>query len=160
MELFLFDTGAQRLYKERAGRYWDAVSLGIICYDCSSRASFEAVPRWCQALRELRKSAQVPVALVATKGDMQGAGCVPSEEGAELARSLGLQFFETSAAPPGPVVAARLGSTAFHDSAAPGTPLTGATTAATVAIGADVPAASKRTVTGALELVYPHTADR
>ena len=65
-----------------------------------------------------------------------------------------------SAAPPGPVVAARLGSTAFHDSAAPGTPLTGATTAATVAIGADVPAASKRTVTGALELVYPHTADR
>jgi GTPase SAR1 family protein len=101
VELFLFDTGAQRLYKERAGRYWDAVSLGIICYDCSSRASFEAVPRWCQALRELRKSAQVPVALVATKGDMQGAGCVPSEEGAELARSLGLQFFETSAAPPG-----------------------------------------------------------
>ena len=84
MELFLFDTGAQRLYKERAGRYWDAVSLGIICYDCSSRASFEAVPRWCQALRELRQKLTV----VELKEELRKHGMPVSGKKADLVERL------------------------------------------------------------------------
>ncbi len=104
VELFLFDTSGQPLYKERCIRYWESVSLGIVCYDCSNRRSFESVPRWVAALKDLRRAqgaGQIPVALVATKCDLQGFGCVSGEEGNALAQQLGMTFFETSSSTPG-----------------------------------------------------------
>lgn len=81
------------------------MSLGIVCYDCSNRDSFDSAPRWIQTLKELRRSGanaqQVPVALVACKCDQSGYGCVSAEEGQALADAHGMAFFETSATPPG-----------------------------------------------------------
>jgi len=67
----------------------------LLCFDLTSRESFENVPRWLQDLRDNTKEL-IPVVLVGTKYDLEGQE-VTLHEGRKLAYDLNLPFFHTSA---------------------------------------------------------------
>jgi len=68
----------------------------IIVYDITDRESFKNVKHWVQEV-DRYASDGVNLLLVGNKSDLSSKRAVQFDEGKELANSLGMQFFETSA---------------------------------------------------------------
>lgn len=107
----------------RAVLQWEGLSAAIVVYDVSDRDSFNACTKWLARAQAVRRTthpigAFTPTArlagrarssccptrpragvLIANKVDLREAGraVVTTEEGMELARANGLEYFETAA---------------------------------------------------------------
>lgn len=67
----------------------------ILAYDCTNESSFANIRNWVQQIK-LHASDNVAKILVGNKCDLPDKK-IPSEQGQNLARELGVPFFETSA---------------------------------------------------------------
>ena len=68
----------------------------ILMYDVTSEESFSSVHDWCTQIKTYSWD-NAQVILVGNKCDMEDERVISYERGKQLADSLGLQFFETSA---------------------------------------------------------------
>ena len=67
-----------------------------MCYDITSRPSFENVKSWVEYARQIRGNA-VTIIIVGNKIDLAEKRQVATEDGQALADELGTMFMETSA---------------------------------------------------------------
>ena len=77
--------------------YYKACHCILFVYDVADRSSFEAINNWDQDLKEVIDTEKTVVMLVGNKVDKEDDRKVTEAEGAELAKSLGIDFIETSA---------------------------------------------------------------
>ncbi len=85
-------------------QYEDAAVI-VLCYSIASKESFQSVNKWYTAIKAgLSSSSQNPIGVVVgcksdlRDGTVDSRGEVSTMEGQALASSLGMGFFETSAA--------------------------------------------------------------
>ena len=91
----IWDTGGQERFSALRPKYYEGADAGVICYEITSKSTFESVKKYLEEIR--RYCGDIPIALVATKIDLEDRREVSSEEGKKFASEHGLSFFETSA---------------------------------------------------------------
>jgi small GTP-binding protein len=96
VELQLWDTAGQEKFRSIAPIYFRNAAAAVVVYDCTSRETFDHVPRWIEDFREIAGPETV-VALAANKTDLRDISVVSRAEALELAASGNYLFLETSA---------------------------------------------------------------
>ncbi|CTQ41243.1 Rab family, other [Babesia microti strain RI] len=92
----IWDTAGQERYRAITSAYYRGAVGALICYDITSRSSFENVKRWLKELRDYAPPHSV-ICLVGNKVDMVNLRQVTKDEGAKLARLENILFLECSA---------------------------------------------------------------
>lgn len=95
IELQLWDTAGQELFRAITRGYYRGSLGAFIVYDITSRDTFENVPRWLNDVKSSDRSDIVCI-LIGNKSDLSNRE-VSKEEGQDLAKLHNMTFFETSA---------------------------------------------------------------
>jgi Ras-related protein Rab-1A len=95
-KLQIWDTAGQERFKNITSSYYKGAHGVILVYDITDRSSFKDVENW---LQEVQKHANENIVklLVGNKCDLESQRQVTTDEGKDLAQSLGIKFVETSA---------------------------------------------------------------
>jgi len=96
VKLQIWDTAGQERFRTITVSYFKGAHAILLVYDVTDRDTFENIQQWVQQIRE-NADERVRLVLVANKSDREDARAVATDEGEELARQYGVQFFETSA---------------------------------------------------------------
>lgn len=95
IKLVLFDTGGQELLGRLRPYYYRGANGAIVCYDITSKASFEALDGW---LNEIYiHVGAIPLILVGNKTDLVDQREVLREQAEAYAQEKNHQYIETSA---------------------------------------------------------------
>jgi len=109
VELYLFDTAGQSVFNQTDAdtAYFENVNFVMAVYDVSNKGSFESINTWLSRAKSRRppNAPPLPGVLVANKVDLRGEpgdysarAVVTPAMGVALAKQLGLEYFEASAA--------------------------------------------------------------
>lgn len=96
IQLQLWDTAGQELFRSVTRGYYRGAAGALIVFDLTSRDSFNSVDRWYQDLKEVARSDVITV-LIGNKLDLEDKRAVTTEEAREFAEARGMEYFETSA---------------------------------------------------------------
>ncbi|KAL7678055.1 hypothetical protein ACOME3_004282 [Neoechinorhynchus agilis] len=94
----IWDTAGQERFRVVTSTYYRGADGVIFVYDVSNRASFERVRKWISEIDDHCCNSTVAKVLVGNKCDSGTIlKLVSNEEGSQLAYTLNIPFFETSA---------------------------------------------------------------
>ena len=96
VRLQLWDTAGQERFRSLIPSYINDSQVVVVCYDITSRPSFENVKSWVEQARQIRGE-NVTIIIVGNKVDLAEKRQVATEEGQALANELNTMFTETSA---------------------------------------------------------------
>lgn len=96
VKLQIWDTAGQERYRTITTAYYRGAMGFILMYDVTNEESFNSVQDWCTQIKTYSWD-NAQVVLVGNKCDMEDERVISFERGRQLADSLGLEFFETSA---------------------------------------------------------------
>lgn len=96
IQLQLWDTAGQELFRSVTRGYYRGSAGALLVFDITKRDSFENIGRWLQDIKDVARS-DVVTLLIGNKSDMGEERQVPTEEAQEFAKKNGMQYFETSA---------------------------------------------------------------
>merc|ERR1711934_861918 len=97
VELFLYDTSGQEMYKPIAAKHWDGASMILLVYDVTNPASFHNLENWVEMFTSVNPGRPMRGAVVANKTDLDERASVPASSGEAFAQRHDLEFFQTSA---------------------------------------------------------------
>merc|ERR1712178_25431 len=97
VELYLFDTAGQEMFKKMAQDHWAGSAMVIFVYDVTNPTSFENLDAWYEAYKQICPGRQVTGCVVANKIDLSERIQVPRESGEQFAQEHDLEFFDASA---------------------------------------------------------------
>ncbi|XP_070972940.1 ras-related protein Rab-15-like [Oncorhynchus clarkii lewisi] len=92
----IWDTAGQERYQTITKQYYRRAQGFILVYDITSSRSFQHIVKWASDVDEFALD-QVQRILVGNKADEEQKRKVPKEQGNKLAKTYGMEFFETSA---------------------------------------------------------------
>ncbi|KAI7850273.1 ras-like protein 1 [Circinella umbellata] len=95
--LDVLDTAGQEEYSAMREQYMRNGEGFLLVYASTSRLSFEEISTFHQQISRVKDRDTFPMVLVANKCDLEQERQVSMQEGRDLARQFGCQFFETSA---------------------------------------------------------------
>jgi small GTP-binding protein len=96
IRLQIWDTAGQERYKSIVKSFYHGTHGILLMYDISKEDTFNGISLWLKDINE--KNKDVAIILVGNKCDLEDDNRkVPIEKGKELADSLSISFFETSA---------------------------------------------------------------
>ncbi|KAI8147067.1 ras family-domain-containing protein [Fennellomyces sp. T-0311] len=95
--LDVLDTAGQEEYSAMREQYMRNGEGFLLVYASTSRLSFEEISTFHQQISRVKDRDSFPMVLVANKCDLEQERQVSMQEGRDLARQFGCQFFETSA---------------------------------------------------------------
>jgi small GTP-binding protein len=96
IQLQLWDTAGQELFRSVTRGYYRGSAGALIVFDLTSRDSFRGVDRWLADLKEVARSDVVTV-LVGNKSDLVDKRVVSTAEAQAYADAQNMKYFETSA---------------------------------------------------------------
>ena len=96
VRLQLWDTAGQERFRSLIPSYIRDSSVAVIVYDLTNPTSFQNTRKWLNDVRSERGN-DVVIILVGNKTDLSDSRQVSTDEGAALAKELGVLFIETSA---------------------------------------------------------------
>ena len=96
VKIQIWDTAGQDRFRSITKNYYKGAHGIILIYDVTSRKTFENVKNWVTQIKE-EVSDKVTIILVGNKIDDESNRKVSTEEGEQMAKECGLNFFETSA---------------------------------------------------------------
>lgn len=96
IKLQIWDTAGQEKFRTITSSYYKGAHGIIVTYDITDRTSFDNIRGWFIEI-EKYASENVNKIIVGNKCDLEEKRAVSTEEGQELANSLGVKFLETSA---------------------------------------------------------------
>jgi len=96
IELQLWDTAGQELFRSVTKGYYRGSAGAFLVFDLTSRTSFESINRWLQDINEGAKNDVVRI-LIGNKSDLTSERQVSREEAEEFAKLHNLHYFEASA---------------------------------------------------------------
>ena len=96
VKLTIWDTAGQERFRTITSSYYRGAHGIIVVFDVTDQESFNNVKQW---LHEIDRyaCANVKKLLVGNKCDLASKRAVPTEQAAEFAESLGVEYLETSA---------------------------------------------------------------
>ena len=94
-KLSIYDTTGQERYKALAFSLIKNVDGIILIYDVTDISTFKSVPDWIQSARE-KKGENYPMIILGNKIDLIDKRKITTEEGEEIAKKYGLDFYEIS----------------------------------------------------------------
>ncbi|KJE95357.1 small monomeric GTPase [Capsaspora owczarzaki ATCC 30864] len=95
--LDILDTAGQEEYSAMREQYM-RTGEGFLCvYSITSRQSFEEIQSFHQQILRVKDRDEFPMILVGNKSDLEHQRAVSSDEGKHLAKTLKVEFSETSA---------------------------------------------------------------
>ncbi|XP_077443028.1 ras-related protein Rab-15 [Stigmatopora argus] len=92
----IWDTAGQERYQTITKQYYRRAQGIFLVYDITSERSFQHIMKWASDVDEYAPKL-VQKILVGNKSDEVDKRQVPTEQGVQLARAYGMDFFETSA---------------------------------------------------------------
>jgi small GTP-binding protein len=96
VQLQLWDTAGQELFRSVTRGYYRGSAGALIVFDLTARDTFENVERWLKDIRDVAR-ADVVTVLIGNKADLPDARQVGASEAADFAKRNSMQYFETSA---------------------------------------------------------------
>ena len=96
IQLQLWDTAGQELFRSVTRGYYRGSAGALILFDLTSHDSFNNVQQWLDDLKEVARQ-DVVVVLIGNKSDMADKRDVTREEAENFAKSHQMPYFETSA---------------------------------------------------------------
>jgi len=94
----ILDTAGQEEYRVLQDQYIHRGEGFVVMYSITSRASFELVTKFQQKIFMVKDEEEYyPMVIVGNKCDLEDQREVTTDEGADLAKTIGCPFFETSA---------------------------------------------------------------
>jgi len=97
IEFHCFDVGGQDIFEETFGSYCEGAKAVVLVYDVTRGHTLEACGNWYAKLLEVLNVDGLPGALVANKVDLRERTAVNRQQGQQMAGSMHLSYFETSA---------------------------------------------------------------
>jgi GTPase KRas protein len=95
--LDILDTAGQEEFSAMRDQYM-RTGQGFLCvYSITSRSSFEEISSFREQILRVKEEEHVPMVLVGNKCDLEDSRVVATSEGADLAKSFGCKFLESSA---------------------------------------------------------------
>ena len=96
VKINMWDTAGQERFRSLAPMFYRETDFAILVYSIENISSFQAIPEWYNNMQ--RDCTKMPVVLIcANKSDLDNQRVVSTEEGFQLAQSLGCEFIELSA---------------------------------------------------------------
>ena len=93
--LILWDTAGQERFKSLPKKYFQNADGILLLYDVSKKDTFEHVKNWIEDIKfNLNEERKTNIYLIGNKLDLERN--VTREEGVEMARELGIKYFECS----------------------------------------------------------------
>jgi small GTP-binding protein len=96
IELQLWDTAGQELFRSVTRGYYRGSIAAFLVFDITRRESFTNIPRWIGDVQSAARPDAILV-LIGNKLDLATARDVTREEATELAKKNNMMYFETSA---------------------------------------------------------------
>jgi small GTP-binding protein len=96
IQLQLWDTAGQELFRSVTRGYYRGSAGALLVFDITSRDSFDSVARWLQDIRDVARS-DVVTMLIGNKSDLADKRQVSTDEADAFAKGHSMQYFETSA---------------------------------------------------------------
>ena len=97
IQLQLWDTAGQELFRSVTRGYYRGSAGALLVFDLTNRDSFENINRWLQDVKDVARS-DVVTLLIGNKSDLcADKRQVTKEEAEEFAKQHNMQYFETSA---------------------------------------------------------------
>ena len=96
VKIQIWDTAGQDRFRSITKNYYKGAHGIILIYDVTSRKTYENIKNWVSQIKE-EVSEKVTIILVGNKIDDEKNRKVTTEEGENMAKECGLDFFETSA---------------------------------------------------------------
>jgi small GTP-binding protein len=96
IQLQLWDTAGQELFRSVTRGYYRGSAGALILFDITNRESFDNIGRWLQDIRDVAR-ADVVTVLIGSKSDLGDQRQVSSDEAEAFAREHSMSYFETSA---------------------------------------------------------------
>lgn len=96
IELQLWDTAGQELFRSVTRGYYRGSAVAFLVFDLTNHASFDSLERWLRDVKEVALNDVVTV-LVGNKNDLADTRQVTKEEAEGFANSHKMKYFETSA---------------------------------------------------------------
>jgi len=97
IKLQIWDSCGQERFRSLTRSYYRNSAAFIICYDISSAKSFQNAKFWIDEIEKYVDKDDVVKILVGNKNDLEDLRQIDYEEGKQYARTIGMDFFETSA---------------------------------------------------------------
>jgi len=97
VEMFLYDFAGKELFFEQVAQHLDEAALLMVVYDVSNEKSFQSCKKWIKNVHNANPEKKIPSVLVANKVDLEERRTVTASQGKELAKTEGMEYFETSA---------------------------------------------------------------
>jgi small GTP-binding protein len=95
IQLQLWDTAGQELFRSVTRGYYRGAAAGLILFDLTSRDSFDSVKVWVRDIRSVARP-DVILVLIGNKSDLPGRA-LDAAEATAFAEHNNMQYFETSA---------------------------------------------------------------
>jgi small GTP-binding protein len=96
IQLQLWDTAGQELFRSVTRGYYRGSAGALLVFDISNRDSFDHIGRWLHDVREVARSDVVTI-LLGNKVDLADKRDVTFEEAQKFAQENKMKYFETSA---------------------------------------------------------------
>lgn len=96
IKLQIWDTAGQERFRSVTRSYYRGAAGALLCYDLTSRDSFNSLKNWLTDARNLA-SPNIFVVLVGNKKDLESSREVSFQEATDFAKENDLMFIETSA---------------------------------------------------------------
>jgi len=97
IKIQIWDTCGQEIYRSLISNFYKKSSLAFIMYSIDDRNSFNDIEKWLKDLKS-NSSPDCKIFLIGNKADLEENRKVSQEEGEELCKKFGFQYFiETSA---------------------------------------------------------------
>jgi small GTP-binding protein len=96
IKIKIWDTAGQEQFRSLTRNFFHNTDGIFLIYDVTNMSSFEQIKQWMGCINDNAKE-NVKVVLIASKIDLEKERVVSSEEGKNLADSLKIDYFETSA---------------------------------------------------------------
>lgn len=96
VKLKIWDTAGQERFRNITNQYYKGADGIILVYDVTDRTSFEKIREWMNQIRQNTTEDEIGLVLLGNKCDADPRD-VYENDGIELGKELGIQYFESSA---------------------------------------------------------------
>ena len=96
IELQLWDTAGQELFRSVTRGYYRGSAGAFLVFDLTQRSSFENISKWLHDIQEVARNDVVKI-LIGNKCDLESNREISKEEAEDFAKQNNMVYFETSA---------------------------------------------------------------
>ena len=93
--LYIYDTTGEERFRSLSFNLIKFTEGVILMYDITNKSSFKSIPEWIESAQE-HKGENYPIIIIGNKIDLEEKRKITTEEGENLAKKYGLDFFEIS----------------------------------------------------------------